>query len=77
MGLQTFNGYFYNVKKVDDRHEVRNADDALLFETKVYLSPSVVNNLRIVYGITNLLSDLGGVMNIMISMFGIIFRPVS
>lgn len=43
----------------------------------MYLSPSVSDNLRIVYGITNLLSDLGGIMNIMICIFGIIFKPVS
>ena len=77
LGLKTFTGWFYHVKKITDRHLSKKIDENLLLETNIFLSPSIMNNLRIVYGMTNLLSDLGGVMSIMISVCGIVFRPFS
>lgn len=77
LGLKTYTGWFYRVKKVINRYQSKTIDENLLLENNIYLSPSICNNLRIVYGITSLLSDLGGVMGVIISIFGIIFRPFS
>ena len=34
-------------------------------------------NLRIIYGLNNLLADLGGVMNVIVAIFGVVFNPMS
>lgn len=60
-----------------NRHESKKMQPDLIYETNIYLTPLIQKHLRIVYGLTSLMSDLGGVMSLMISAFGIIFRPFS
>lgn len=77
LGQKTFTGAFYQVHKIVEQLQSKVLDPNLVLETNIYLSPYQVKYLRMVYGVTNLLSDLGGVMAIMVSFFGIIFHPIS
>lgn len=76
-GFKTLSGQFYQTRKVVDRPQHEVVEPNLLMQTNLYLTHYEIKNLRIIYGLSDLLSDLGGVMNVILAVFGVVFRPMS
>lgn len=43
----------------------------------MYLLPSELQNIRTVYDLNNLLSNLGGVVGVLMNVFGVVFYPMA
>ena len=48
-----------------------------LFECQVFMKPTYTAIFRQAYDINDLLGDLGGVVRVLMSIFGVIFYPIS
>ena len=76
-------GEFYQVQDMKEKHRPMKGKanhsraSNLLLKTDYFLAPQEWKHLRRIYGVTNLLSDLGGVMNVMLTVFGVLFKPLS
>lgn len=49
----------------------------LLFKTRLYLDPNEIQVIRNVYDVNTLLSDLGGVVRVLMTIFGVLLYPLS
>ena len=74
---EEFKGMFYNIDKVVSRWVDGDLDKFYLYESRLYLTPKSFTVIRQAYDINNLLGDLGGVVRVLLTIFGVIFYPIS
>lgn len=73
----TFEGDFYSVLNVVNRPQAQSINPNLLFKSELYMDPLSVQINRTVYDLSMLMSDLGGVVNVLLAVFGIVLYPLS
>lgn len=77
LGQYTYTGYFYDIGNHVTRNRRRSIDKLALYQCYVYLMKEQVKHTRAVYGLIDLLGDLGGVTEIIMILFGFILFQVS
>ena len=74
---QSFVGSFYKIEQLMNKQFYKGQDSLNLFQTRIFLVPKQLIIYRQAYDINNLLSDLGGVVRVLISIFGVLFYPIT
>ena len=77
LGQYTYTGYFYDIGNQVTRNKRRYVDPKVLYQCYVYLMNEQVKHTRAVYGLIDLLGDLGGVTEVVMIVFGFFLFPVS
>lgn len=77
IGELSYEGWFWEVSQQVTRNELREANPEYLFHTQVVLEPEQRVHQRGVYGIIDLLGDLGGQIEIYLFVFGWIMFALS
>lgn len=77
LGQYTYTGYFYDIGSKIVRNRRRYIDKKALYQCYVYLKNEQVKHTRAVYGLIDLLGDLGGVTEVIMLVFGFFLFPVS
>ena len=73
----SFEGYFYQVKKLVNRPRPKSIDPNMLFQSQIYLMPYKVEYVRRIYGIQNLMSECGGFLKALMIVCIVINYPIS
>lgn len=74
---KVFEGMFYEIHHIIGSHIPTDEEAQSLFEAKLFLTPRERRVYRQAYDINNLLGDLGGVVRVLMTVFGVIFYPIS
>ena len=77
IGELSYEGYFWEVSQKVQKNELREANPNYFFHTQVVLEPEQQVHGRGVYGIIDLLGDLGGQIEIYLFVFGWIMFALS
>lgn len=77
IGELSYEGLFWEISQKVNKVELREANPNYLFHTQVVLEPEQQVHQRGVYGIIDLLGDLGGQIEIYLFVFGWIMFALS
>lgn len=76
-GIRTLSEHFYEVHNVQTRPKLRHEDDIVLLQTDIYLSPHLQKYIRKVYGFSDALSKLGGMLSVLVSTIRVLIGPIA
>lgn len=76
-GAPTTKGNFYQVRKMVNRPISKNKNTSMLFETQMFLMPYKIEYLRRRYGIQNFMSEVGGFLKALMSIFYYLSFPIT
>lgn len=79
-GDPTFQATYYNVHRilaVPENHKLGGANEHTIIKTNIYLESLKKVHERSVYGIIDLLGDLGGVLEVIMVFTGVLLFPIS
>ena len=77
MFSETYSGKFYEIHNVINSQIHKDEATQKLFQARMFLHSKDKQVYRKVYDINQLLGEVGGVMKVFISIFGVIFYPIS
>ena len=68
---------FYSIEKIISSQVGNDIGDTCLFKARLQLSLKKTIIFRKAYDINDLLGNLGGVVRVLMTVFGVIFYPIS
>ena len=77
IGERTYEGKFWEINQQLTKYELREANPDFFFKTQVLLKAESQTHERGVYGIIDLLGDLGGQLELFVFVFGVFMFPMS
>lgn len=77
LGQYSYIGTFYQIGQILSRPMISEASPNELFNCVFWLQPEQAVHERTIFGILDLLGDLGGVTEVIIIIFGFFLYPIS